>query len=109
MDHGQLTINDGLSSITYRQIKYAPGPFAGRGGVSWCHLLSSPSATLACAVTGASRLSYNRLKPYSCESNFPSTKLRARVKWISLSARPPRTDRRLSERLDKYLSSRCFV
>src|SRR5215207_3765864 len=23
----------------HRQIEYAPGPFAGRGGVSWCHLL----------------------------------------------------------------------
>ena len=31
------------------------------------------------------------------------------VKWISLSARPSLTDRRLSERMDNYLSSRCFI
>jgi hypothetical protein len=36
-----------------------------------------------------------------CESNL--------VKWISLFPRPSRTDRWLSERLNSYLSSRCFI
>ena len=31
------------------------------------------------------------------------------VKWISLSARPSRTDRWLSGRFDNYLSSRCLI
>lgn len=31
------------------------------------------------------------------------------MKWISLSTRPSRTDRWLSERLNRYLSSRCLV
>ncbi len=54
-----------------------------------------------CAVTGARVSLTIAFFAYPCESNS--------VKWISLSARPPRTDRRLSERFNRYLSSRCLL
>ena len=65
-------------------IEYAPGPFAGRGGVSWCHLLSLlPPLVLGegrGAVTHGNNLGvrYNvriasllQYAAYSCESNLP--------------------------------------
>jgi len=39
-------------------IEYAPGPFAGRGGVSWCHLLL-PLYGLGMRYNGRSRPSYD--------------------------------------------------
>ena len=90
-----------------------PRSIAGRGGVSWCHLLLldlAQDGALECAVTGAHvpltaelDSSYCRTItcPSPCEGNL--------VKWISLSTRPSRTDRWLSERLNSYLSSRCLI
>ena len=99
-----------------------PGPFAGRGGVSWCHLLyphrhafgchlpqiqsgiweRQGGGFLDCAVTGA-RVSLTTALVFArpCESNL--------VKWISLLIRPSHTDRWLSVQLSSYLSSRCLV
>jgi hypothetical protein len=51
MDDRQLTVKHCLLSNVKKE--YAPGPFAGRGGVSWCHLLLPPMAALEGAVTGA--------------------------------------------------------
>jgi hypothetical protein len=81
-----------------------------------------------CAVTCASRLSYDldvvmtlviqwaaevattfKIPARATSLRLGLRRLRAWVKWISLSARPPHTDRRLSERMNRYLSSRCFV
>ena len=60
---------------------------------------------------GASDLRYNgrctSLLRLRCSLRVPARA--TSVKWISLSARPPRTDRRFSERMNRYLSSRCLI
>jgi hypothetical protein len=136
MDHRPLTVKRCLLSNVKKE--YAPGPFAGRGGVSWCHLLLPPPPSapppirwekflcqpnsfiefgggewgLGGRCNGRSRLSYGLCITSPCESNLPSiwlSPLRARVKWISLFPRPSRTHRWLSAQLNSYLSSRCFI
>gem|GEM_PF-4041946 len=60
---------------------------------------------------GASDVHYNGCIP-SLLRLLCSLRVPARAtseKWISLPARPSHTNRRLSEWLNSYLSSRCFV